>query len=63
MEAEKPVVRLHMAYHLHELIGDTAVYGWEWVRAFHAVCLQQLEHGRVTWKDDDAKLRYRWALV
>ena len=30
---------------------------------FHAVWLQQLEHGQLTWDDDKADLRYRQVLV
>ena len=44
-------------------MGDTELYGWEKVCAFLAVWLEQLEHSRVTWEDDEAKLKYRWPLV
>ena len=29
----------------------------------HDVWLQQLEHGWVTWENDEAKLKFRWALI
>ena len=44
-------------------IADTERYSWESVRAFHALCLNPLEHGRVTWEDEEAKLRFMHALV
>ena len=34
-----------MLKHLRELMLDTATYGWEPVRAFNVVWLQQLENG------------------
>ena len=33
------------------------------VSAFHAIWLQQLERGRVTWADEEVKVDYRWAMV
>ena len=33
-------VKEMMLKHLRELMADTATYGWEPVRAYHAVCLQ-----------------------
>ena len=52
-----------MSSHLTELMADTELYGWEDVRAFHAIWLQQMEQGRATWKDGYLKLTYRRALV
>ena len=49
METDKPAIRPLMANHLVELMGDTELYGWEPVHAFHAVWLQQLMHGQVKW--------------
>ena len=63
MEAETPVVYPLMDEHLQELMGDAELCGWEPVRAFHAVWLQQLKHGWVTWPETDAKVKYRCALV
>ena len=63
MEAGKPAVRPLMAAHVVELMGDDKLYGWEYVCAFHAVWLQQLEHGRITWADKDAKLKFQRVLV
>ena len=59
MEAEKPAIRPLMATHLQELMGDAELYGWESVRTFHVVWLQQLDHDMVTWADEDAKLKFR----
>ena len=33
------------------------------LRAFHAMWLNQLEQGRVTWEDEEAKLKFTWALI
>ena len=63
MEAEKPAVRLLMATHSVALMGDVELYGWECALIFHAVWLQQLEHGHVTWVDEDAKLKFQRALI
>ena len=45
IEAEKPAIYPVMTWHLQESMGDSELYGWEPVRAFHAIWLQQLEHG------------------
>ena len=55
MEAVKPAIRLLKANHLVELMGDAELYGWELVHVFNVVWLQQLEHSRVTWADEDAR--------
>ena len=52
-----------MIQHLQDLVDDVDLYGWEPVWAFHAVWLQQLEEGCVTWADEEVKLKYRRALV
>ena len=44
-------------------MADAEIYGWEATRAFHAVWLQQLEQGRVTWKDTELRVSYRRTLV
>ena len=54
MAIEKSSVHPLMAQHLQELMGDTELYGWEFVRAFHTIWLKQLEQQRVTWADEDA---------
>ena len=41
MAAEKMAVHPLMAQHLQELMGDTELYGWETIGAFHAIWLQQ----------------------
>ena len=63
MAAEKPSIHLLMIQHLLDLMSNAKLYGWELVRAFHVVWLQQLEQGRVTWANEEVKLRYIWALV
>ena len=52
MAAEKGSVKPYMLQHLHDLMADAKLYGWEPVRAFHALWLQQLEQGCITWDDD-----------
>ena len=63
MAMEKPSVCLLMAQHLQDLTGDTVLYEWEHAMTFHTIWLRQLEQGRVTWVDEDAKVKFRWALV
>ena len=63
LQTEKPQKRDIMLKHLSDLMADAAIYGWESVRAFHAVWLQQLENGRVDWGDEDKKLEFWRALV
>ena len=52
-----------MVQHLQELMWDAELYSWEPTRSLHAVWLQQLEQGRVTLADEDAKVKLRRALV
>ena len=63
MAAEKPSICLLMIQHLQDLMSDVELYGWELVKAFHAIWLLQLEQGRVMSANEGVKLRYRWALV
>ena len=63
MVAEKRSIHHPMIQHLQDLMSDAELYGWEPVRAFHAIWLQQLEQGRVAWDDEQVKLKYTWALV
>ena len=63
MEGEKQSVKEWMANHLQDLMADTEHYGWEQIRAFYAMWLNELEQGRVSWDDDKAKLKFRWAIV
>ena len=51
-----------MVTHFEELMCDAQLYGWQRVRAFHGVWLNQLEQGRATWQDEE-KLRFRCAIV
>ena len=43
MDTQKPDIKA-----LTELMGDAELYGWEAIRAFHDVWLQQMEHGWAT---------------
>ena len=63
MATEKPSVHPCMAQHLYDQMGDAELYGWELVRACHAVWLHQQEQVKMTWVDVDAKIKYRRALV
>ena len=57
MSAEKPSMHPLVADHLQNLMGDTELYSWETIRAFHAMWFQQLELGRVTWADEEVKVK------
>ena len=46
-----------------ELIADRTLYGWEVVRAYHTVWLQQLEYNRAGWTEGETKLGFKRALV
>ena len=59
MSVEKGSVRLYTLQHLQDIMADVELYGWEPIRAFHAIWLQQLEQGCVTWADEEVKLKYR----
>ena len=63
MDAQKLDIKALMLAHLTELMADAELYGWEAIRAFHAVWLQQMEQKWVTWKDADIKLSFRCASV
>ena len=47
-----------MSAYLAELMADAELYGWEATKAFHAVWLQQLEQGQVTWRDTQLRVSY-----
>lgn len=47
-----------MLKHLHELMVDAATYGWEPLRIYHAVWLQQRENGWANWKKANCKLEF-----
>ena len=64
MEAEKPAIKPLMAAHLIKLgVMLCCMYGWESICTFHAVWLHKLEHGCMTWADEDAKLKLQRALI
>ena len=44
-ETLEPSLKPIMAKHLKELMDNAEVYGWDPVRAYHAIRLQQIEHG------------------
>ena len=44
-------------------MGDPEVYGWEYVRAFHAAWLLQLEHCHIMWADEETKLKFMKGLI
>ena len=55
MDKQKLEIKTVMSTHLAELMADAELYDWEATRAFHTVWLQQLEQGRVTWKDTELR--------
>ena len=59
----KPTQKEAILKHLRELTADAEIYGWEPLRAFHAIWLQQLVNGKANWGDEDKKLEFRRALV
>ena len=63
MELEQGPVKKLMSTHLQDLMSDTQWYGWDKVRTFHGVWLNQIEQGRCTWTDKEEKLNFRRALV
>ena len=63
MEGEKATVRAQMASYLKDLMSDSELYGWDKVRAYHAVWLNQLEQGQVSWDDQEEKLCFRCVLI
>ena len=51
--------RYQTSTHFVELMSDAELYGWEAVHAFRVVWLQQLEHGRVNWADEETKQKFQ----
>ena len=60
----KPSDKTCMYAHLEVLAEDMASFGYEAVRAFHGIWLQEVEQGRVTWADssirDTLRRRFVW---
>ena len=56
MSAEDNSIRGKMLQHLEELMGDVGLYGWEHVHAYHVIGLNQMDNGRYTLDDTEAKL-------
>ena len=52
-----------MLKHLKELIVDIEHYGWEPIRAYHAVWLQHLKNGMAECADYEVKVEFRRSLV
>ena len=48
MDSEEADTKVKMAAHPKDLMSDAQLYGWECVRAFHGVWLNQLKQGRCT---------------
>ena len=63
MKEEKEAIRSNMATHLKDLMSGSELYGWDKVRVYHAVWLNQLEQGCVCWDDEEEKLHFQDALV
>ena len=63
MKDEKEAVRVKMASYLKDLMGDAELYGWERVRDYHGVWLNQLEQGWATWEDEEEKVRFWHGLI
>ena len=49
--------------HLHQLMTDAMHFGWESIRGFHAVFLQQIEQGRMDWDSDISSLKTQYLLA
>ena len=63
MELEEGRDKKLMSTHRQDLMSDTQWYGWDKVRTFHGVWLNQIEQGRCTWTDKEEKLNFHRALV
>ena len=63
LKTVKPAHKLLITKHLKKLMADAELYGWESLRAYNAVWLQQIENGRVNWDDGDAKFKFHHTLV
>ena len=63
MESEEADIRVQIASHLKGLMSDVQLYGWDRSREFHGVWLIQLEQGRCTWFDEEAKIQFRRTLI
>ena len=52
-----------MLNHLHDLMSDVTEHSWDNVRNCHAIILQQMEQGRITWEDERRlrELRHTYA--
>jgi len=48
---DSPDINRDMLMHLRDVMTDTVDYSWDSARNSHAVLLQQMEQGRITWQD------------
>ena len=62
MRGKKETITAKMASHLEELMGDSELYGWERVRAYDGVWLNQLQQGQESWQNEE-NIRYQHALI
>ena len=62
-KCKNDTMRESMITHLREMMQDTVVYGFESVREYHGIVLEEMEQKRLTWGDRDAiqELRRQYA--
>ena len=63
MDSEEADIRVQMASHLKGLMSDAQLYGWHRTRAFHGIWLNQVEQGRCTRFDEEAKMQFCRMLI
>ena len=63
MNRESLSIKKLILAHLQELMEDGERYGWQAVRAYHAVWLQYMEQGQTAWGDEETKLNLLRVLV
>ena len=63
MGTQDTQIRDIMAQHIKELISDCDLFGWDKVRSYHGVLVNQMGQGCLSWKDSEQKLKFHLALV
>ena len=63
MSAQDTKTRDNMAHHLVDMMSDCDLYGWETVREFHGVLINQMEQGHLSWAESEQILKFHRALV
>lgn len=63
MKGEERAIKEKMATHVEEIMGGTELYGWERVKVYHSVSLNQLEQGWAMWQEEGVKLMLWHALI